>query len=960
MLAQQQNKNESVSSTIVQPKLEIGEEDDEHEKEADGVADKVMRMSSGSGDDSNISNGKEKIQTMSNLSSQKVQKMHTGIPAIQKMSSENKSGINAPASVEKGINSSKGSGQNLTPEVQEEMGSKMGTDLSNVKVHTDSNAVQMSKDINAKAFTHGNDVYFNQGQYNPTSNEGKHLLAHELTHTVQQSGQIKPKIQRTIAQAAAAISAGNIQAGLADPAMRAAISSAGGTTFDLRSMETVLNGVLATGLGLASPKPPVLTGAPFSQYTILERSSIAYTLGMVKERQEYIDKYNQFLVNTANPLSPNPATDFMNANLSMAKILADIRLNDPGAVGPTGTGISPAVFNMISENPDMALMTKSLMLVQLIADLRNGTTSTTINYPPNTDPTPFNTIYNTPGYQTEQGLLLNDQARIKTLIDKQAKMLFGGMGAPVDATMGDSLLASSGDTSGSSGLFGSREVVPITNANDSVGVGYFMYSRQAGQPINSGLIGNNLTVTYPAGGTQLSILLNAYGFDMSTAVTVTVTAGVGTGQRTFIITINGAPGARGTNTTPGSTIPGIIVSPGGPGTSASITLDNTFSGAPVQLVVSRGAAVPAAGTLTRMDEVQMMITTNGTLGGIVQSLEAKELFDSGSFISKSIPTLQNSARPSDKELAKKIIAFSDGLNINAITTLLTATTSGTADFSSFFKLEGKGINTGAPIPKPYKAANSGLTDAQLLKKIEQMDKGELVKCYHSDPDFSEMSYEKIIAMLEEYRSSKANATGTVNITSTTDPQGTGKNPGVNNDFPDYFNEYIKGTVFGNAVEPLLNMDGTEISRDNNDALSALRSLSFLKLILMQKDLTETDFAKMNVKVTVGTTEVPANLGEIPTEASASNSVQASADRKKFSTGNVNDYQIQVMASKPDDVDFQKDLYESRGWSCTTEPASDGSTRLLVQNFANVNDAMAKLNQIRAEGYPHAFVKTKPK
>ncbi|MCW3072919.1 MAG: hypothetical protein JWO44_2809, partial [Bacteroidetes bacterium] len=51
-------------------------------------------------------------------------------------------------------------------------------------------------EVSSKAFTHGNDIYFNQGQYNPSSSQGKHLLAHELTHTVQQGGNIKTKIQR--------------------------------------------------------------------------------------------------------------------------------------------------------------------------------------------------------------------------------------------------------------------------------------------------------------------------------------------------------------------------------------------------------------------------------------------------------------------------------------------------------------------------------------------------------------------------------------------------------------------------------------------------------------------------------------------------------------------------------------------------------------------------------------------
>jgi hypothetical protein len=68
------------------------------------------------------------------------------------------------------------------------MESKMGADLSDVKIHTGSKAHEMSEGINAKAFTYGQDIYFKDGNYDPGSKEGKELLAHELAHTVQQGG----------------------------------------------------------------------------------------------------------------------------------------------------------------------------------------------------------------------------------------------------------------------------------------------------------------------------------------------------------------------------------------------------------------------------------------------------------------------------------------------------------------------------------------------------------------------------------------------------------------------------------------------------------------------------------------------------------------------------------------------------------------------------------------------------
>lgn len=99
------------------------------------------------------------------------------------------------------LNSSKGSGQSLDAGTQSEMESKMGSDFGDVRVHTGSQASGMAGDISAKAFTHGQDIYFGEGQYNPGSKAGKELLAHELTHTVQQGKGLSRKIQRTIDQA---------------------------------------------------------------------------------------------------------------------------------------------------------------------------------------------------------------------------------------------------------------------------------------------------------------------------------------------------------------------------------------------------------------------------------------------------------------------------------------------------------------------------------------------------------------------------------------------------------------------------------------------------------------------------------------------------------------------------------------------------------------------------------------
>jgi hypothetical protein len=107
----------------------------------------------------------------------------------------------ASSSIENRISNSKNSGSPLPESVKGNMDHAFGTDFSAVKIHTDDDAVQMNKDLNAKAFTHGNDIYFNEGKYDTGSQTGKHLLAHELTHVVQQESSTEeksPKIRRSI------------------------------------------------------------------------------------------------------------------------------------------------------------------------------------------------------------------------------------------------------------------------------------------------------------------------------------------------------------------------------------------------------------------------------------------------------------------------------------------------------------------------------------------------------------------------------------------------------------------------------------------------------------------------------------------------------------------------------------------------------------------------------------------
>jgi Domain of unknown function (DUF4157) len=108
------------------------------------------------------------------------------------------SNLQASPDVESRLAANKGGGSPLPDDVRATMEPRFGADFSGVRIHTDSQAVQMSRELKAQAFTHGQDIYMGAEKYDPNSDAGKRLLAHELTHVVQQSGgAVQPAISRS-------------------------------------------------------------------------------------------------------------------------------------------------------------------------------------------------------------------------------------------------------------------------------------------------------------------------------------------------------------------------------------------------------------------------------------------------------------------------------------------------------------------------------------------------------------------------------------------------------------------------------------------------------------------------------------------------------------------------------------------------------------------------------------------
>ncbi len=163
------------------PKLKINTPGDSYEQEADSMAEKVMRMT---GNDT-------------------TSKPATGYigPSIQRKAGGDGGGDEASPEMVSKLNGSEGKGNSMPWATRKFMENAFNTDFSGVNIHSNNEAATMSKAIGARAFTYGNNVYFNQGRYNPDTKQGKHLLAHELTHVVQQKSSVglaMRQIQRSV------------------------------------------------------------------------------------------------------------------------------------------------------------------------------------------------------------------------------------------------------------------------------------------------------------------------------------------------------------------------------------------------------------------------------------------------------------------------------------------------------------------------------------------------------------------------------------------------------------------------------------------------------------------------------------------------------------------------------------------------------------------------------------------
>ncbi len=169
----------------IQPKLTVGAIHDPLEHEADVVADQVMRMPEPHFIQRKCSQCEDEEAQRKPLVSF-VQRKEAGSNQTTSDLTHNR------------IRATRGGGSAMPADTKTFMESRFGTDFSGVRIHSGGYAAQLSGELNAQAFTVGNDIYFNNGKYSPDSSDGKRLLAHELTHTVQQGGQNEKQVSRKL------------------------------------------------------------------------------------------------------------------------------------------------------------------------------------------------------------------------------------------------------------------------------------------------------------------------------------------------------------------------------------------------------------------------------------------------------------------------------------------------------------------------------------------------------------------------------------------------------------------------------------------------------------------------------------------------------------------------------------------------------------------------------------------
>ena len=163
--------------SVIQPKLQVGPAHDVYEQEADQVVAQVRRRPVSASSPVKEAGNSQPATLGERLT-----------PVQRQSESASGAGFQVEPEIEQRITHHSQAGQPLPETVRQSLEPHFGADFSGVRVHTDAAADQLNQSLQAEAFTTGQNIFFRRGGYAPGTPSGQQLLAHELTHVIQQTG----------------------------------------------------------------------------------------------------------------------------------------------------------------------------------------------------------------------------------------------------------------------------------------------------------------------------------------------------------------------------------------------------------------------------------------------------------------------------------------------------------------------------------------------------------------------------------------------------------------------------------------------------------------------------------------------------------------------------------------------------------------------------------------------------
>ncbi|MCA9997545.1 MAG: DUF4157 domain-containing protein [Anaerolineales bacterium] len=177
-IQRQEDEDELMTKRISNLQSPISRQEDEDEI----MTKRVQRQEE---DDKLMAKSIQRQEDEDEIMTKRIQRQEEDEDLMAKSASTHEGGVVA-TDVESRIQQAQGGGQPLADGVRQPMEQAFGADFSSVRIHTNGEANNLNQSLQARAFTTGQDIFFKEGEYNPNNSTGQQLLAHELTHIVQQ------------------------------------------------------------------------------------------------------------------------------------------------------------------------------------------------------------------------------------------------------------------------------------------------------------------------------------------------------------------------------------------------------------------------------------------------------------------------------------------------------------------------------------------------------------------------------------------------------------------------------------------------------------------------------------------------------------------------------------------------------------------------------------------------------